>query len=262
MNNKLKLIGLGAAMSFAGSASAVTPWLIDWPHTVPFGHFLVKITYYDTMYGHTRLTSAPRMQVGYGLTKNMDCSLQADLLDKKTATTNAQGISDAVLRYKYRFFEDKQHDEVAVAGALTAPSAIAKISGKAWAYNPYLTASRPIGNFAVNLQLGEVFPDIKTGRNNTQYGGLLTYSATPDLMFGGELYNTTAPKPKVNQEHAWGFGAALRTSPNVALYARYGHSTEGFSDYNFTAGVQIIFGKLTDTQKKDRNFLLNNVKKS
>jgi hypothetical protein len=230
-------------MALAGSASAVTPWLIDWCHIVPYQHFLVRISYYNTQAGHDRTINQPRVQLFYGLTKCWDVGIREDLVEKSTADSDHQGVSDAILYSRYRFYKDAHDMEIGVGGTLTAPTAEADISGRAWCYNGYLMASRPFGKLTVYSQLGENVPDTDRLKNSTQYGVLFAYDLTPNLMLAAESFNATQTESGARQEHAWGAGAAYRTNPSTTFFARYGHSAEGFSAANITVGMQFVLGK-------------------
>src|SRR5579862_5593166 len=112
MNKATKPIVVTSAVLCAGFASASMPWSIDWAHTAMYQHFLFKMEYIDTQYGHKQTISLPRAQLNYGVTKNFEVNAKMDLLDKRATGSDYQGLSDATFGAKWRFYQDKRDTEM------------------------------------------------------------------------------------------------------------------------------------------------------
>jgi hypothetical protein len=236
----LRFCFAAAAVSASVSAFATPPWYVDWSHTVDFQKLAVRIYYLSNQAGLKRSQSLPRVQIAYGLTRNLEINLRSEDLFKSSTSAPMQGFGDTQLGMKWRFYKDKRDSEIGLGYAYLLQTGLQGVSSKANPQTPYLMASITPGKFGFYTVLGETYPD-SVGLKDDTYGGLLvSYDLCKRWQLLGEVYGNTATAEGVKEDLEAAAGFYYTATKDTKWFARVGHSFEGYSDLNITVGVQLM----------------------
>lgn len=223
------------------AALATPPWYVDWAHTVPYQQLAVRLYYSSQQSGTTRTQSLPYTQIAAGVGTRLELNVKFQELEKITPSATTRAFGDTVFGMKYRLFEDKRDTEIGIGYQYTMRTAGSGVGSNANGQTPYLMASITPGRFGFYGVIGETFPDKESLQEDAYAGILATYNLTGKLMLGSEIYGNTATAKGAREDLEFAGGFYYQDTPLRRWFARFGHSTEGYSDLNMTFGVQLMF---------------------
>lgn len=225
---------------------AGVPYDVDDAGTPEVGHFEINLAYVSSQARGSEFEQVPNIEVNYGYDQRTE--LVVDIGASSIRNTGEQrqwGLDDTTLETKWRFQDEtKNKPQVALDYAIKIPTAKPSLglgTGKV-DHSGMIIAEKNIGRYDVFGNVGYNLLGSHDEEDNLFWGVATAYQLSEQFLVGPEVYGNTASAPGEHQEIAYGFAVQDTYEPDRTLMFAIGRSTEGFSDLNIYAGIQIVTG--------------------